>query len=42
MLEILVGKKENEKEIALIENGKLKEYYVEEEQLIRKEGNIYI
>ena len=42
MLEILVGKKENEKEIALLENGKLKEYYVEEEQSIRKEGNIYI
>lgn len=42
MLEILIGKKEKEKEIALIENGKLKEYYVEEEQSIRKEGNIYI
>ncbi len=42
MLEILVGKKENEKEIALIENGKLKEYYVEDDKLIRKEGNIYI
>jgi ribonuclease G len=42
MLEILVGKKEKQKEIALIENGKLVEYYIDEEQSIRKEGNIYI
>lgn len=42
MLEILLNKKENDKEIALIENGKLIEYYIDEQQSIRKEGNIYI
>lgn len=42
MLEILINKKENEKEIALLENGKLVEYYIDEENSIRKEGNIYI
>ena len=30
------------KEIALIENGKLIEYYIEENKDERKEGNIYI
>ena len=28
--------------MALLENGKLIEYYIEEEKSIRKEGNIYI
>ena len=42
MIEILVGKKEQEKEIALLENGNLIEYYIDEEQSTRKEGNIYI
>lgn len=42
MFEILINKKENDKEIALLENGKLVEYYIDEEKSIRKEGNIYI
>ena len=41
MFEILVNKKNNQKEIALLENGKLVEYYIDEEE-IRKEGNIYV
>lgn len=41
MLEIFINKKENEKEIALTENGKLVEYYIDENNSIRKEGNIY-
>ena len=36
MFEILVNKKNNQKEIALLENGKLVEYYIDEEE-IRKE-----
>ena len=42
MLEILINKQVSEKEIALLENGKLVEYYIDEEKSIRKEGNIYI
>lgn len=42
MLEILINKQASEKEIALLENGKLVEYYIDEEKSIRKEGNIYI
>lgn len=42
MFEILINKKQNDKEIALVENGKLVEYYIDEEKSIRKEGNIYI
>ena len=42
MLEILISKNENNNEIALLENGKLVEYYTDEEKSIRKEGNIYI
>lgn len=44
MLEILMSKKQNdnENEIALLENGNLIEYYIDEEKSIRKEGNIYI
>ena len=42
MFEIIVNKKEKEQEIALIENGKLVEYYNDEENDMRKEGNIYI
>lgn len=42
MFEIIINKKENDKEIALLENGKLVEYYIDEEKSIRKEGNIYI
>lgn len=42
MIEILINKNENEKEIALVENSKLVEYYIDEEDSNRKEGNIYI
>ncbi len=42
MLEILINKCEEGRKIALIENGKLVEYYIDEEKSIRKEGNIYI
>ena len=42
MFEILINQKENQKEIALLENGKLIEYYIDEENTCRKEGNIYI
>ena len=42
MLEILISRDNKERKIALLENGKLVEYYVDEEESIRKEGNIYI
>ena len=42
MLEILINKNENAKEIGLLENGKLVEYYIDEPNSRRKEGNIYI
>ena len=43
MFEILLNKKDNQKEIALLENGKLIEYYIDdEENSNRREGNIYI
>ena len=42
MFEILINQKENQKEIALLENGKLSEYYIDEENTSRREGNIYI
>lgn len=42
MLEILINKNQEEKDIALVENGKLIEYYIDEENSNRKEGNIYI
>lgn len=42
MFEIIINKKTKEKEIALLENGKLVEYYIDEEKTNRKEGNIYI
>ena len=42
MLEILINKCEKGRKIALLENGKLIEYYIDEEESIRKEGNIYI
>ena len=41
MLEIIINKNKEQKEIALVENGKLVEYYLDEES-IRNEGNIYI
>lgn len=42
MTEILVQKSKEKKEIALVENGKLIEYYDESENENRNEGNIYI
>lgn len=42
MLELIVNKKGEKKEIALLENGKLKEMYTEEDEEERNEGNIYI
>ncbi len=42
MLEILINRNETNKEIALVENGKLLEYYIDEQNSNRKEGNIYI
>ena len=41
MQEILINKSQEQKEIALVENGKLVEYYIDE-QNARKEGNIYV
>ncbi len=42
MQEILICKEQQERKIALLDNGKLLEYYVDEEKSERKEGNIYI
>ena len=42
MTEIIVQTQKNGKQIALIENGKLIEYYEEDKEYRRREGNIYI
>lgn len=42
MLEILIDKNQQERQIALVDNKKLVEYYIDEEKSTRKEGNIYI
>ncbi|MCI8654619.1 MAG: Rne/Rng family ribonuclease [Clostridia bacterium] len=42
MLELIINKREEKKEIALLENGKLREIYTEEEEENKNEGNIYI
>lgn len=42
MIEIIVQTQNNGKQIALIENGKLIEYYEEDKEYRRREGNIYI
>ena len=42
MTELLVQEQNNKREIALVENGKLIEYYEESDKQARKEGNIYI
>ena len=42
MTEIIIQNKNEERQIALVENGKLVEYYEEEKDDKRKEGNIYI
>ena len=41
MLEIFINKNNINKEIALLENGHVLEYYIDEEKDFRKEGNIY-
>ena len=40
MLEILIDKNQQERQIALVDNEKLVEYYIDEEKSTRKEGNI--
>lgn len=42
MLEILINKEDDKKDIALLEDGRLLEYYMEEENSNRNEGNIYV
>lgn len=42
MIQILIDRQKKDKKIALVENGNLVEYYEEEENQNRKEGNIYI
>lgn len=42
MTKIIIHKYNEKKQIALIEDGKLVEYYEEEKEDTRKEGNIYI
>ena len=42
MLELFIKRVENERQIALVENGKIVEYYEEKEEDIKNEGNIYI
>ena len=40
MTELFIQKNDNKTNIALVENGKLIEYYLEDENLKGKEGNI--
>ena len=42
MTELLIQENQEKKQIALVENGKLIEYYEESENTNRKEGDIYI
>lgn len=42
MTELFIKEQNNKKEIALVENGKLIEYYEDSDSQIRKEGNIYV
>ena len=42
MIEIFIKKEQEEKKIALVENGVLTEYYEENEEENRREGNIYV
>lgn len=42
MTELLIQEKKEKKQIALVENGKLVEYYEEDKDTHRREGNIYI
>ena len=42
MLELMIKRRQKERKIALVENGKLIEYYEETEKDHKNEGNIYI
>ena len=42
MTELLIKEQKEKREIALVENGNLIEYYEENDEQVRKEGNIYI
>lgn len=42
MQEIIIAKQEDRKQIAIVENGKLQEFYEEKQENVRKEGNIYL
>ena len=42
MTEIFIKREKDKKEIALVENGKLIEYYEEDSRDLRKEGNMYL
>ena len=42
MIEIFIKKEQEEKKIALVENGVLTEYYEENEEENKREGNIYV
>ena len=42
MLELIIDRENNKKNIALVENGKLIEYYEDDGTLNRKEENIYV
>ena len=42
MLELIINREKNVRQIALVENGKLIEYYEETEETNRNEGNIYL
>lgn len=42
MTQLFIQKNEGKKQIALVENGKLVEYYEEDNETNRREGNIYI
>ena len=42
MLELLIKRVEEERKIALVEDGKIVEYYEETEEENRNEGNIYV
>lgn len=42
MIELIIEKNKKNKTIALVENGKLVEFYEEDEKTNRNEGNIYV
>ena len=42
MIELIIQSNNSQKQIALVENGKLVEYYIENNESNRKEGNIYV